>query len=121
YFAAFLIGPECVWLLVVASRGRPRDALLATAFVGAVGLALLPLALRQQASGGTNWLGLIPLSGRLEDVPPQMLLGDGRPFYKYFALVLGTAAALPLLLLLLRGPTKARRSAALVTLVALFG
>jgi 4-amino-4-deoxy-L-arabinose transferase-like glycosyltransferase len=121
YFAAFLIAPQCVWLLVAAWRGRRRDAIVANAAVAAVGLALLPLALRQQASGGTNWIGLVPLSSRLYDVPPQLLLGEGRPFYGYFSVAVGTAAILPLLLLLIRGRGKARSSAILVTLVGLCG
>jgi 4-amino-4-deoxy-L-arabinose transferase-like glycosyltransferase len=122
YFAVFIIAPECVWLLAVAGRrGRRRDAIVANASVVAVGLALLPLVVRQQASGGTRWIGLIPLSGRLYDVPPQLLLGDGRPFYRYFALAVGTAAILPLLVLLIRGRGNARLSAVLVMVVGLCG
>jgi hypothetical protein len=121
YFAVFIIAPECVWLLVTGWRGRRRHVIVANAAVAATGLALLPLILRQQASGGTKWIGRMPLSDRLYDVPPQMLLGEGRPFYRYFALAVGTAAILPLLLLLIRGRGNARRGAIVVTVVGLCG
>jgi mannosyltransferase len=121
YFAAFIIAPECVWLFVTGWSGRRRDVIVANAAVAAVGLALLPLILRQQASGGTNWIGRIPLPDRLYDVAPQMMLGEGRPFYRYFALAVATAATVPLLLLLVRGRRQARRGAILVTVVGVCG
>jgi hypothetical protein len=110
-----------VWLLVTGWRRRRRDVIVANAGVAGVALALLPLILRQQATGGTDWIGRTPLLNRLSDVAPQMLLGEGRPFYRYFALAVGMAATLPLLLLLVRGHGKARRSAILVTLIGLCG
>jgi 4-amino-4-deoxy-L-arabinose transferase-like glycosyltransferase len=121
YFAAFLIAPQCVLLLVAAWRRRRGDVIVAGAGVAAVGLALLPLALHQQASGGSHWIGLIPLSDRLYDVPPQLLLGEGRPFYRYFAIAVGAAAILPLLLMFIRGAGKSRRSAVFVTVVGVCG
>ncbi|MDX6637107.1 MAG: mannosyltransferase [Solirubrobacterales bacterium] len=45
YFAAFLVAPEAIWL-VVAARHRLAPA-LATLGVSAVGVALLPLAIHQ--------------------------------------------------------------------------
>jgi mannosyltransferase len=59
YFAAFAILPEAV-LLIVATRPWAR-AVGASAVVGAAGLALLPLAALQEASGHPNDFRTIPL------------------------------------------------------------
>jgi 4-amino-4-deoxy-L-arabinose transferase-like glycosyltransferase len=63
YFAAFLLLPQAVWLLVRAGR----RALPALAIVGGVGLALLPLALHQRGTGGADWVALIPWEQRVAD------------------------------------------------------
>jgi uncharacterized membrane protein len=116
YFAAFLILPQAVWLLAESGRGSRRAAAAAVGAVAAAGLALLPLLVRQQANHGTSWIASIPLAGRLEDVPPQMLLGEGRPFLHHFALAAGALAVAPLVLLLARG-SGAQRRAALIPVV----
>jgi 4-amino-4-deoxy-L-arabinose transferase-like glycosyltransferase len=55
YFAVFTIAPEAVWLLIVI---RPRwRALVPAAAVAAAGAALLPLAMTQQGSGQSDFLG----------------------------------------------------------------
>jgi 4-amino-4-deoxy-L-arabinose transferase-like glycosyltransferase len=103
YFAAFLIAPQALWLLVGARHGQRRAVVRAVAAVAVVGLALAPLALRQQENAGTSWIGLTPLGDRLADVPPQLLLGEGRPFYHFFGLAVGLAAVGPLIAMLIRG------------------
>ncbi len=62
YFAAFLIAAEALWLL--AQREPRRRALVATAGVAVVGLALLPLALHQQGGDRMNSFAENPLASR---------------------------------------------------------
>jgi mannosyltransferase len=78
YFALFMVLPEAAWLL---ARGQPRwRAAIATAFVGAVGLALLPLAL-QQAHDVKAKAGFLqtPLLSRVGSIPARFLLGEAPP------------------------------------------
>jgi hypothetical protein len=110
YFATFLVAPQALWLLLAAGRAYRGAAVRAVGAVVVVGLALVPLVLRQQANGGTDWIGMIPLSGRLQDVAPQMLLGEGRPFFHFFGLAVILAAVAPALWLLARGSGTERRS-----------
>ncbi|MEK6271730.1 MAG: glycosyltransferase family 39 protein [Actinomycetota bacterium] len=65
YFAAFVIIPEGLWL-IVATAGR-RRAILAVAGTAAVGLALLPLALAQEGSGRSNTFTDQSLFGRARE------------------------------------------------------
>jgi uncharacterized membrane protein len=101
YFAAFLVVPMALWLV------RQRRDRLATAsagaFVAAVGLALVPLALRQ-GGHGAQWIGSWALRSRIEAVPQYFLTG-----YNGAALGHGVEAlvALPLIVGLLVGFWKA--------------
>jgi uncharacterized membrane protein len=115
YFAAFLVIPQAVWLLAEGRHARRRVG-AAVGVVGAAGLALLPWIARQRANHGTSWIASVPLGGRLEDVPPQMMLGEGRPFFHFFALAVGVLAVAPVAVLLARGRSAAR-SAALIPIV----
>ena len=63
YFAAFLIAPQAVWL-VVGTTDR-RRAILAVAAVVAVGVALIPLAVAQEGGGRRNGFTAIPLASRV--------------------------------------------------------
>jgi hypothetical protein len=117
YFAVFLVAVEAAWLLAAAGRGRRRAVDFALGAVAVVGIALLPLALTQQAHNGDKWIGSLPLVDRLLDVPPQLLLGEGRPFFHLYALATGLATVLPVLVLLLRGPSAERRTVLLPILL----
>ncbi len=120
YFAAFLVAPEAAWLLIAARVDR-RAVARAVAAVALAGLALMPIALRQHANHGADWIGSIPLAGRLEDVAPQLMLGEGRPFFHFFALALGLIAISPIVVLLLRG-TRSEWCPALIPItIGLFG
>jgi hypothetical protein len=55
-------------LLLAATPERRRAAILAVCGVAVVGLALLPLALWQEARGGVAWVAAIPRSERVETV-----------------------------------------------------
>ncbi|HXB63746.1 MAG TPA: glycosyltransferase family 39 protein [Solirubrobacteraceae bacterium] len=72
YFAVFLLAPMCLWLL--RRRTRLSVALPAVAAIGAVGLALVPLALAQ-GGHGTQWIGAWALASRLEAIPQYFLTG----------------------------------------------
>jgi 4-amino-4-deoxy-L-arabinose transferase-like glycosyltransferase len=120
YFAAFLIAPQALWLLVKAREEQRRAVVLAVAAVAVVALALAPLALRQQENGGASWIGMFPLGDRLADVPPQMLLGEGRPFYHFFGLAVGLAAVAPVIVMLVGG-TGVRRLALIPVAVGVCG
>ncbi len=77
YFAVFLVVPMCLWLL--RRRERWRVMLPAVAAIGAVGVALIPLALAQ-GGHGTQWIGEWALSARLETIPQYYLTGySGAP------------------------------------------
>jgi len=79
YFAVFVVAPETIWLIAVT---RPRRrALAATGMVGAVGLALLPLAVLQEGAGRLNGFRATPVLERglqtavhfASSVEPQVL------------------------------------------------
>lgn len=73
YFAAFLIAGEVIWMLL---RARERVTIGASAAIGAVGLALVPLAAHQASTGHTNWIGAIPFSQRIIAIPERFLMGE---------------------------------------------
>jgi predicted membrane-bound mannosyltransferase len=114
YYAGFLVLGEAAWLV---SHTRPRrPALLACAAVGAVALALLPLALDQRSTGNfTRFIEEIELTQRVKEVPKKFLVGEqgtpgdyGQPAegLKFVGAVLALAAA-ALLLARARGRERA--------------
>jgi mannosyltransferase len=78
YFAVFMVVPEALWLLTQCDVRR--HAVIAVACVGAVGAALLPLAL-EQAHGIKGKAGFLqtPLSSRITNIPTRFLLGEAAP------------------------------------------
>ena len=78
YFAVFLVVAEAAWLL--SKSPARRSAAIASGFVAAVGLALLPLALHQahdiRAKAGFLQT---PLLSRIESIPTRFLLGEAAP------------------------------------------
>jgi 4-amino-4-deoxy-L-arabinose transferase-like glycosyltransferase len=73
YFAAFLVVPEALWLAWV---WRPRwRAAAAAALVGAVGLALIPLAAHERSKIGTGYIEGLSLGRRAIGVPEDYLTG----------------------------------------------
>jgi mannosyltransferase len=71
YFAAFLVAPMILWLLL---RSR-RASLLACGVVALVGFALLPLA-SAQGGHGAQWIERWALSSRLQAIPQYYLVGE---------------------------------------------
>src|SRR4051794_18749782 len=67
YFAAFVIAAQAAWLLATV---RPwRRPLAAVGAVAAGGVAIAPLALTQQGSGGTDWFSATPILSRAWQIP----------------------------------------------------
>lgn len=115
YFAAFAVGIEAAWLLV-ALRGRWRAVLPSLAAVGAVGLALLPLANAQTNSTHIGWIENSPLGERFWETGVSFLIGETghviaeAPRDRY-ALVPAILVGLAVLLVALRGERRERRAA----------
>ncbi len=65
YFALCAVLPHAAWLLW--RLGERRLALRALAGLGAGLVAILPMLLHQQESGGVDWIGEIPLWPRVRD------------------------------------------------------
>jgi mannosyltransferase len=87
YFAVFLVIPEAAWLLYCTNRRRV--VLAATAFVGLVGAALLPLALEQEHGiGGKAGFLQTPLASRITAIPTRFLVGEYAPASSKAALVI---------------------------------
>ncbi|HYJ23061.1 MAG TPA: glycosyltransferase family 39 protein [Solirubrobacterales bacterium] len=75
YFAAFAVVIQAIWLLV-ALRSRWRLVLPGVAAVGAVGLALLPLANAQTNPTHIGWIENSPLGERLWETAVSFLIGE---------------------------------------------
>ena len=71
YFGAFLIGVEALLLLY---RHRARATWLATGAIGAVAVAVLPLAAYQVVHASSRWIRFVDLAGRIEEAVRQLLL-----------------------------------------------
>ena len=74
YFAAFLIVPQAVWLLL-RNRSR-RRAMLATAAIAAVGLALIPLAVSQEGEGRRNAFTETALASRVGETALNLVASE---------------------------------------------
>jgi len=74
YFAAFLIAPQALWLLL--RDGSRRQAVLATAAIAAVGLALVPLAVAQQGDDRRNGFTETPLASRVGETALNLVASE---------------------------------------------
>lgn len=101
YFAAFLIVPEALWLF---QRWRGR-ALVPIGAVGAVSLAVLPMAIEQAENDGARFIRGSSEIGRLASVPKQFLVGYDAPG-ETPAIVLAALATLYGVYLLIRRATR---------------
>jgi mannosyltransferase len=110
YFAAFLVIPEAVWLLAVR---RPRlPVALATLAVGAVGSALVPLAV-DQSDGRTDWISDFTLGERLRGAVKMSLTGEYDPTSDWQLGLLGVVLLGAIALALRSADARERRGAAL--------
>ncbi len=119
YYALVAIVPQALWLLI-EHRRRP-SVQLAVGLVAACGLALIPLAISQDATGHASWIAHSSLRLRLAQIIPQFLIGTGAPdrqLLKWLAIALALVA---LTLLASRSRGDERRLALLAGGLALAG
>jgi mannosyltransferase len=120
YFAAFLVVPEGVWL-VVAARLRLREV-LAGGFVAAVGASLIPLAVHQRDRVSTEYISSLSLPRRALGVPEDFLtgfvIGLNKPVEHVLAVVAGVAAVAGLGLAVARTDAEERRAVLLAGAMA---
>jgi len=76
YFAAFMVAPQLVWLLVRAPVSTRRQTMAAGGAVVAIGLALLPLAQAQQGEGRRDPFLDQALSRRTLEVAVDTFAGE---------------------------------------------
>jgi mannosyltransferase len=92
YFAVFLVAVESALLL--RAHPRLRRAWVAVAVPIVVGVCLLPLALHQQRTGQTTWIGAKALSSRIQVAARQFETGQYMPAHHVTALIAFAGAAL---------------------------
>ncbi len=119
YYAALVIAPEAVWLL--ADHRRTRGAWAAIAFVGACGLALLPLAISQNSTGNASWIARIPLVPRLGQIVPEFLIGFQAPSARVLESVAEVCVVIAFVLLAVRADRGERRGALVAGTIAVSG
>jgi mannosyltransferase len=119
YYAVLAVVPEAVWLL--AAGRRERRVQIAVGAAALVGLALVPLAIRQAGTGHSNWIAAIALGGRLGQVPPQFLIGFGAPAAGWTALAGVIVVAGAVALLVWRADLDERRGAVVAATIAAGG
>jgi mannosyltransferase len=109
YFAAFLFVPEAI---VLAWRVGWRRMIAPAGAVVAVGVALLPLAMRQREGGKkAAWIEATPLKSRIAQTAKEFVVGVYGPL-EYVTAALGGLLVLAVLVLLLRRAGALERSAA---------
>lgn len=119
YYALLAVAPQAIWLL--AEHRRHRGTLVALGAVAMCGLALVPLALSQNATGHASWIAPIPLDPRLGQIEPQFLIGLGAPAYGVLEPLAAAMALVGLALVLLRSETRQRTTALWVGALGLGG
>ncbi len=117
YFGVLVVLPEAAWLLWI--HRRDRRILVAVAAVGAVGLALMPLALTQRSNA--IWIARFPFDLRLSQIGPQLLLGTGAPARGVLKVVGAAAVLLAAVLLARRADASERRGSLIAGALAASG
>jgi 4-amino-4-deoxy-L-arabinose transferase-like glycosyltransferase len=115
YFALFVVVPEAAWLLLRAPVRR--RAAWAVAGVGAVGAALLPLAVDQAGNRGARFIADTGLGARIAQVPKQFLVGYDSPSEVAFTVAAGVIAAVALTFAWTRTDEPERRGAQVAALL----
>jgi len=119
YFAAFVVIPEAIWLLL-AARDRRRPA-IAIAVLVAVGAALLPLLLRQRSLDLTSFITQSSLLRRLVLVPKQFVVGYASPVQVLVIVLAACFALVALALLYARSNEAERRGGRVAATIGLAG
>ena len=100
YYAVLIVVPEAAMLLALRRGKRPVE--LAVGVVMLCGLALIPLALSQNATGHASWIAPIPLGSRLRQIVPQFLIGLQAPAQSVLQQLAVASTIIALILLVLR-------------------
>jgi mannosyltransferase len=108
YFAAFLFIPEAA---VLARRLGWRRVWASAGAVVLVGLALLPLAASQRASGKVHWIEEASLISRVAETAKLFVVGVYGPLEILSALLAGLFVAGAIALLIRRGEPRERAGA----------
>ena len=118
FFAGFLVAPEALWLLWVM---RNRAAVAAVAVVGAVQLAVLPLAVTDTGHG-PQWITRVPLEHRVASAILEWAVSLLQRRGTMSDAFLGGAALLLIvgLLVIVGGDGRTRRGAAVAAVIAGF-
>ena len=119
YYAVLVIVPEALWLL--AAHRHRRSVQFAFAAVALCGLGLIPLALSQNSTHNSRWIGAIPLHARLGQVVPQFLIGFQAPAQSVLEPIAAALAVGALVLLAFASDERARRRALALAGVAVGG
>ncbi len=115
YFAAFLFLPEAV---ILARRLGWRRIWAPLGAVVLVGLALVPLAASQRASGKAHWIEEASLPSRVAETAKLFFVGVYGPLEIFSALLAALLAAGALVLSVRRGDRRERQGARDAALVA---
>ncbi|HYF27611.1 MAG TPA: glycosyltransferase family 39 protein [Baekduia sp.] len=91
YFALFVVVGEAVWL-AWALRERPRVLLAGGVPLGALALAVLPLALDQREADRAAFIRDEALGKRLAELPKQWLVGYDGPLELVLGVLAGAVA-----------------------------
>jgi mannosyltransferase len=111
YFAAFMVAPEALLLLLTR---RTKHVWLSTAALLGTGLALLPLALEQRANQfAANLAAGDPLSTRVVILAKQFLIGGNAPYDRIVAVSAGFILLLSVVFVVARGSGRVRLRAAI--------
>jgi 4-amino-4-deoxy-L-arabinose transferase-like glycosyltransferase len=119
YYTLLVVVPQAMWLL--AAHRHRWSVWAAVAFVAACGLALLPLASTQQATGRTTWITGVALARRLGQVYPQFAVWFAAPAYAALAALSLGLCVLGLVLLVVRSDPRERRGGLVAAALATGG
>ncbi len=125
YFAAFVVGPEALLLVVLC--GEPRRLLPALAGVAVAAALLAPIALRQANHNHMGWIASEPFSQRIDRATGKLVGEDNGNVHGPrergpIPLLIPIALALAgLVLLFARGDPGERRGAAIAAAVGVGG
>ena len=115
YFAALVVAPEAIWLLLSVRRHR-RAVAVAVALPALATLALVPLAWAQRLNPGTAEGA--PLLRRIAQIPKSFLVGFNAPAELLIAVLASGCALVAIVLLVTAATPKARRGAAVAGSIA---
>ena len=119
YYALLAIVPQALWLLL--TRRRVRAVQVGLAVVALCGLALIPLAISQNATGHASWIAPIQLQARLDQLIPHFLIGFQAPAQSLLLHIAEAVVVLALLILAVAADRHERRASLALGALAVGG